>query len=1472
MYKIKLSPYHTIFYNEWKLDPYSSRYNIVFDQVLSANLDVNQLEHALSRFASDYLIINSHVTQIENELYWVKNTEIPKLEYFKSPHTQEEILNYVSMPFEIETSALYRFALFTEADGNFRFILVLHHLLIDGGSFNTLISEISNYYNSPSYKLAYTMPQQENMLIDTTNLLEKQLEKFDSVYQHFWEGYLNDVEPVDLRWAKSESNISNIKEYKFNFTHEITENLINTTKKFGATVYSYSKCILAILLHKYTGNDKIGLSYPIAIKGGMPLISGAQVNTNINIYEFNATTTIIDLFKQDKDFIQSIRSTDHNASHYPINKIMHNANNDLLTIMFAQTNLKNMAFNFLDAKTLKINSDFNIDLPVKIIFELEMLEGIPNFRVRYNTLTVDEGILTKFIHHYERMFLTILDDLNVNTTNKLINEYSVLNALEYNQIVYDSNKTNEYYNASKTIQELFEVQAAKTPNNIAVVYENTPLTYAELNKQSNQLAHYLRINYNIKADDLIALHLNRSQHMLIAILGVLKAGAAYVPIDPTYPEKRICYILEDIKAKLVITNDCYYDNMSAKPMSNYYTNILALDNYDTQHKLKQQIENNPESNITSKNLAYVMYTSGTTGNPKGVMIEHYSASIRILSMIEKSGINSKDKYLFKTNYTFDVSFSDMFTTLLSGASLYITKSVFDVAEINNLITENNITVCHFVPSQLEVIDNYPNKESVFTKLETINVSGEKFKKSLIDKNDHIKYINYYGPTEAGEVSYDITDFKNRLVTHEKLATIGYPLDKSTLYILDQCLSPLPIGAIGELYIGGAGLARGYLNLPQLTAEKFIPNPFQTKKEKQLNENDRLYKTGDLVRYLPDGNIEYIERKDNQIKINGLRIELSEIEAKLSNYPGIKQAVVLYQEQTDIIGRLKQYLVAYYISAAKLDENLILTYLTLELPEYMAPNALVWLEQFPLTGNGKLDIKALPPAQFIANTDDYVAPRNESEQKICAIYADALGLTTDQIGINDNFFKLGGNSILAIRLLFKLQRYFNVTLNNIFEFKTPAKLAEFSEFASTTNLNLADKLEEVKSLYSKLDSDKEANNITIEQARVQYQAQAKLFQFENKIKSACTILLTGATGYLGCHVLHQLLIETNHTIYLLVRATGHHASNITAYERINNKFKYYFGVNLDNHKDRLVFLKADIAQVNLGLDELTYQDLVANVDGIIHCAALVKHYGEYSDFYRANVQSTINLLELAKTTLKDFHYVSTIGVFANTRISNQNYNIFTENIIDRAHANLDNIYTKTKYEGEEVTLKYREYGVKTNIYRIGNIAINSVTHKAQENIEDNAFFQCVKTILELNIISQELSETEISPVDSTAAAIVTLFNQKNLYNQIYHVFNPEKSNLYTLLHQIRANFKQISFSEFIDDVLIKLKHSDNPNQIELFMLHQGWLRPNINNLAKTVIFQDKTNHILKQLNLEWPNITSDMLSYIVKNDREEEVNV
>lgn len=1399
---MQLSPYHKIFYYESLLDPLSCKYNIVFDQTLSANLNIKKLKNALYRLISDYLILNSHVKKIEEELSWIINDKIAELECFDTPYTQEQIFNYVSAPFDIETDMLYRFAIFIEPGGCYRFISVFHHIMIDGNSFDTLIHEISNYYNSPTYKPNHSLSEQNNLLKNATKLFNSELEKFGSQYQHFWDKKLTHVEPIDLRWVNSESDIEKTKEYRFDFEQGITEKLFHLTQKLSITPYLYAQCIFACLLRKYTGKHEIAFGYPIIIKGGAPLISGACVNTNVNVYEFNSTTTIYDLFEQNKVFVRLIKSVGRNAGHYPVNKIIDHEHKNILHVMFAQTNLKDTAFDFSEVETIKINHDFNIDLPAHIIFELEKKEGPLNFRVRYNTIKIDEAILINFIHQYKRLFSIILNDLNTEINNKTINQYQILSELEYTQIIYKWNETSTTLKLNKVIHELFEEQVLKTPNNIALVYEGISLTYADLNQRSNQLAHYLKTQYKIKGDDLIALYLDRSEHMLIAILGVIKAGGAYVPIDVAYPEKRIKYILNDMGMKVLITNKtnyayickCILNNMDISnqkhPSSFDQESTIVIDDANIRHQLKQQKSNNPTVTIHSYNLVYVMYTSGTTGTPKGVMLEHRSVTTRILSMIEKSGINSQNKYLFKTNYVFDVSFSDIFMTLLSGASLYMTKSVFDIQEICNLITENNIDICHFVPSQLEVINDYLLSRNLLNILKTINVSGEKFHKSLIHENTNIKYINYYGPTETGEVTFDITNYKDQISKHPKLGTIGYPLTGSTLYVLDDHLNPLPIGAIGELYIGGDGLARAYLNLPELTQKLFISNPFQNLIEKQTNINSRLYKTRDLVRYLPDGNIEYIGRNDTQVKVRGFRVELNEIEAKLCNYPGIKQAVVLPQEQNTGLGISQVFLIAYYVSHAELDENVILEHLSEELPDYMLPSLFIYLEHLPLTDNGKLDVRALPSANIATKIDAYVAPRNDLEKKICALYADALNLSLDKVGINDSFFKLGGNSILAIHLVFKLQRYFDITVNDIFEYKTPAKIAQF---IPESNINLVDRLDKINQMYSKSAFD-ENTHIAIEHQNTLYKQQVIPFIFDLSTKSSSSILLTGAAGYLGSHILYELLSTTNHFIYLPIRSH----SQETVSTKLYNKFRYYFDIDLSTYIDRIHVFPSDLSKTNLGLDRRQYEKLINNIDSIIHSAALVKHHGSNTEFYSENVQTTINLLELARLTAsKDFHYISTIGVFTATSTTDLNYNVFTESRIDDNHANLNNVYTKTKYQGEQVALQYREDGVNTNIYRVGNLAINSSTHKTQENIEDNACLQRIRTILTLGMIPHELCELEISPVDCTAKAIVALFNLAKLQNQIYHIFNPQKCNLYELFNQTKKNLEIVKMSTFID---------------------------------------------------------------------------
>ncbi|MCC2644875.1 MAG: putative Phenylalanine racemase (ATP-hydrolyzing), partial [Burkholderiales bacterium] len=1465
MYKVKLSPYHKIFYNEWKLDPKSSKYNIVFDQTISSTLDVERLKAALGKFIPEHLIFNSHILEKDDEAYWVENSYIKQLDVFNDGYTINQIFEYVSSPFNLTSEPLYKFAIFKEADDSYRFITVAHHLVIDGNGFNSFIYTMSNYYNSKRYASKVSLEEQVKLLITNTKNLEKQLKPNTKNYSDFWESRLAEVEAVDLRFlkpcmvSKPVGDNNPIKELRFRFNRVDIPQLTDILAKYTITEYNYSQCIFAILLYKYTSQDKFAISYPVAIEGGTEFVYGSKINTNIIPFIFSKDITVSKLFKAIKDLIKQLKSGKFDYSKLPIDQIIGSTHTDILDVMFAKTNLKDTLFNFKKAKTLSINKDFNIDLYCKLCFEYESNEQELGFRVRYNSLETDEAILQNFVRHYQKLFIDVLRNLASGEENTLISKYQVLFPEEYQQIVYDWNKTEKDYPHDKTIHQLFEEQVARTPDNIAVVFEDKKLTYRELNQKANQLAHYLREKYQIKGDDLIALCLERNEYQLISILAVLKAGGAYVPLNIDYPDKHIIHILEDISNKVIITNASYHNRFI-----NYYKNtdgknILVIDSEGLKNKLVKYSITNPVKVNLSNDLAYIMYTSGTTGVPNGVMVEHKNV-VSLVYKVSYIDIITTDCIAQLSDTSFDASVFEIWGALLHGASLYFPRNVIqllsDLTTFKQLFFKYNISILWLTKTLFDEL--YIQDNGLFKNLKYLLIGGEALNFNLINKIVNSKdcpkcLINGYGPTENTTFSCVFRITKHSLL-NPSTVPIGKPIVNRLGYILDNNLSPVPLGGIGELYVGGAGVARGYLKKLQLTHKRFLDNPFYVKLKNPAFLN-KIYKTGDFVRLLPDGNIEYIGRNDSQIKVRGYRIELSEIESKLLKYPQIQKAIALVNLENKCI-------VAYYIAKHKLDESAIMNFLNAELPEYMRPQILSYLKKVPINKNGKLDV------QFLSNNsvfprDNHITPRNQIEAQICKIFAETLSLRPESISANHDFFALGGNSISVIRLVTKLQRNFNISVNDIFKLRTPAKISHQAQY---TKGNLFNKLEQIKRLYTKAHNIQDNSSVHLEVD----------ISFSKNLKKISTILLTGATGYLGCHILYKLLKETKYNIYLLVR--GSNNTNKSVYNRVYDKFKYYFDINIDSYNDRLVIWKADLAKNNLNLNELKYQELVCNIDSIIHCAALVKHYGDYTQFYQANVQSTINILELCKLTkYKDFHYISTIGIFTDSSeyskkyLSNEksldlaNCDIFTEEHSITDKKNFYTYYTQTKYEGEQQALNYRQYGIKSSIYRVGNLSMNSKNYKNQKNIEDNAFFQRVKTILNFGVVPKELSEVEISPVDCVAEAIINLFQQSTLVNQTYHVFNPKICNLYRLFAKCKnVNVILTPFNNFIDIIQKHLDNNTDTRQLELFMLHQGWLNEEIriNNLARMPVGQYKTNAILTRLDFFWPDITSEMLSDII----------
>ncbi|WP_456238655.1 amino acid adenylation domain-containing protein, partial [Paenibacillus glycinis] len=607
-------------------------------------------------------------------------------------------------------------------------------------------------------------------------------------------------------------------------------------------------------------------------------------------------------------------------------------------------------------------------------------------------------------------------EVAVSEPQAAMKDMGLLSEAERQQILFDFNATTADYPQDNTIHGLFEAQVERTPDNIAVVFEEQQLTYRELNARANQLARVLR-EKGVQPDSLVGIMVERSLEMIVGIMAILKAGGAYVPLDPEFPKERIQYMLADSGSKLLLI----------QPHLDKQADFALL--IDTQViTLKDELfETEEDSNMLaiskSHHLAYVIYTSGSTGLPKGVMVEHHSVVNYLRALQYHYPLNEVDVLLQKSLFSFDASVREIFWWISVGASVQLLapNGEKDPKEIIRAIEDGAVTVLHFIPSMLQVFLDYVEQKSyqlslqslrrVFSGGERLTASLAKRFEKLIGVPYNVELTNSYGPTEATVVTsyFDIKD-DNIFDT----VPIGRPIDSAKVYIVNRYNQLQPVGVVGELCIGGAGLARGYLNRQELAAEKFVANPF--------HPGERMYRSGDLVRWLPDGNIEFLGRIDQQVKIRGYRIELGEIEAQLLGMEAVKEAVVIAHPNEQGEHELCAYVVAEEdLTVAELRGGL-----SLALPSYMVPSYYVQLEQLPLTPNGKLDRKALPaPEGQLATGVAYVAPRSELEQAVASIWQDVLGVT--QVGVHDNFFELGGHSLRAMTLLSRLHRELGVEL-------------------------------------------------------------------------------------------------------------------------------------------------------------------------------------------------------------------------------------------------------------------------------------------------------------------------------------------------------------------------------------------------------------------------------------------------------------
>lgn len=1099
-------------------------------------------------------------------------------------------------------------------------------------------------------------------------------------------------------------------------------------------------------------------------------------------------------------------------SHYPHELIVenyrqkHRVNDELFDISITYQNaVHHNPEGFSEVKSYWFPYGHQISsLNMHISNRVNSESFIIDFDYLAELFTTDE--MEKLYHHLSNILENALE-----SPEKPIALLEYMSWDEKHQLTQEFNQTQTDYRV-QSLHQLFEEQALEKPDNIGLIFEDQMLTYDELNQKANQVAWMLK-SKGVTPNTIVGLLAKRSMEMFIGILGILKAGGAYLPIDPACPRNRIQFILEDSDCAVLLTNQVFITNTWGGEIVNFNSVV----EFEKGH--------NPECDNNPSDLAYVIYTSGSTGNPKGVMIEHQSIVNTVNWRKNHYQFNERDVLLQIPPYNFDSSVEDIFSFLSVGAAIVIIDQErrLDLIYLRKLIATHHVT--HFLATPLLYNAMLDEIAPDLMGMSSITVAGESIPLNLVKNHfrqlPHVKLYNEYGPTE-NSVCSTVYQFS----PDEPEVLIGKPIDNCQCYVLNKNLELLPAGIPGELYLGGAGLARGYINNPQLTEEKFVYIP---------HFEQRLYKTGDLVKWNVEGNLQFIERIDNQVKIRGFRIELGEIEYQLLKHPSIGEAVAVVGE--DLSGN--KFICSYYVSRNRISGENIKEFLAKSLPEYMIPTYFMALERLPLTPNGKIDKLALPKPDLNSQVI-YEPPCNDVEKILVDLWQEILG--NGKIGINDNLFEIGGDSLAVIQALTMCYNYhWELKAQDFYKYPTIKELACY--------------------ILSCLKSEKD---IVFERPSLVLNKNLQFLQRESGTDEKLPInrkfkkvLVTGVTGYLGVHLLHELLKNKDIQIFTLVRG-----SNVeTAKTRLYKQLSFYYP-HLDKKRlnRRIVIVNGDIAEPKLGLSQDEYFELSQQIDTVIHAAAIVKHYGDDRQFLEINVNGTRNICEFSQD--KYLAYISTTSVSGDYDSRNDGID-FDENCIDVGQYLDDNSYVKSKLEAEKIVFEQIQNGLDGVIIRVGNLTGRHLDGLFQLNIGENKFYQVLKSIFELSVIPDSLLdlELEFTPVDLCSQGIIKILRMKNNSGRIFHLFNHQYLKMKNLIEMLNGLGNQISIIP--DERFYTL--------LKQLSTHKFWIEtlsgiiPDIKNGKLSYgsyvnVDSSFSVGVLQELNFSWPSVD---ITYIRK---------
>ena len=1365
-------------------------YNTPFGILFKTKPDLDKLENCISKILNSHDAFKTYFVLNDGDVYQ-KLVDHIDFKLLRKDYKNEDFIK----PFDLSKAPLIH-AEFDSYEGNYLLQLDIHHIICDGSSINIFAKELCDLYNGKKLK------EQEIDYIDYA--LSENITEDD---KEFWTSQFTNGIP--LLNMPTEFERTSTKSFEGDNIYSKLTNVAQINdlcKTFNITPYMFLLSCFYVLLYKYTMQNDIIVGTPVVGRNNPRFenVIGMFVNTLPLKQNIQSTTRFSDFLSIVKN--NCLNSFNHQT--YPFDELVKelnitrdNSRNPMFDVMFIYESGGRPEFKIGDISTHYIIPKNNTS---KFDFSLEITPNRQSFdlRLEYCTKLYGKEFMNTLLNCYINITNSVIDNVDIQ-----ISKINMLSEIPYIYPTLD-------YPEDLRIIDLFEKQVSLTPNRIALVFGDEKYTYKELEIKVNKLANYL---ITLGKNNIIGIMMDRSSNLIVSMLAALKSGSGYLPIDPTYPEDRIKYIIEDSEVKVILTEEKYQDMCPV---------LAVLVDDDSIYKEYKQFD----TEQTPDDISYMIYTSGSTGKPKGVMLKQSSVVNFIYGMCDRMPLENKTVVSI-TTMCFDIFVFESLLPLCTGMKVVMASNEEQNNPIllNELCLKNGVQVIQTTPSKFKLLmtDNL----DYLKHLEIISLAGEPFPLDLlkaIRKVSPARIFNMYGPTET-TVGSTLKE-----LTNSKEVTIGTPIANTHILVLDNDMNFVPYNVPGMLYIGGDGVSIGYMNNPKLTAKRY------------LNYNgEKIYNSGDLVKLLPNGELECLGRSDFQVKVRGLRIELGEIENSICAYPGVKDSVVTVKKINN-----RDILCGYFVADGRVSYSNLKKALAKKLPNYMVPAYLLQIETFNYTPNGKIDRKALPDPVFKAK--EIIAPQNELQSIILNIWKSILSI--DEISIDDNFFDIGGDSLFALKMQVELmKKNYNVNYGDIFKNNTIRDLSDFIQNREKDNLSPIYKKQDFKAINKLLAKNSAFRALKLRQ------------------KTIKNVLLVGATGFLGIHVLAELLKLDDIKIYCLIRKDP----STSPENKLKRKFQYYFGSDLSNlFGSRLFVIAGDITLDNFNTSNDIYEFLGNEVSCVVNCAASVKHFGNYSDFEKINVIGVKNLVEFCEKYHKEFYQTSTISVSGNTMTSlpssfNPNKKIyFGENNLF-INQPLNNVYVRSKFEAEKFVLEeISKHKLKGLVLRIGNITNRYSDGKFQDNSSDNAFLNRLKAFMYLKELPESIIDDyiEFSPVDKIAESIVICMRYYTYPMSVLHLYN--SNHLYinkfiSYLNELGIIMNVVDDKMFKKDLNKLLFNSNDSDKVSVLL---NDLDKNKNLVYKTnlKITNKFTLKFLDKADFYWPKITKEYIAKILKN--------